>query len=792
MYFNKCHQPENFAFPSVKDCTSTAWKIGGQTFRRGWAHLGEDVYRLNVTHRRWPEQLSRAELDLDFNGPTGAACDMHPVEGLSLRDTRGGTLLASEPGRVFGVAGQAWLMQFAWDRSMRFYGMGEKSSGFEHSGKHTKFWNTDVWADFDNHGVIHGSPDPMYLSVPYLIVKRGNRYVGVLINNPHAVFMSINPRVRIAAQADADRNGARSRFYIGAPDGVPELYFIVGPTLRELTRKLQRLVGRTPLPPIWALGHHQSRWGYASHRDLDRVEKTFRKHRIPNDGLWLDIDYMRGFRVFTWDKQHWPKLRDQIDDLQARGQHVVPILDPGVKADKAFGVYKSGLKADIFCHNTAGTNFVGFVWPGTTVFPDFSMAEGRDWWARWVKRDVAKLGITGVWIDMNDPSTGSSENSEMLFGRGKLPHDTYHNQYALGMAKATHEAFRQTHPDRRPFVLTRSGYTSINRYAAAWTGDNFANAHHLRNSIPTSLNLALSGLPFNGPDVCGFGGDATGELAIAWYKAGFLFPFMRNHASHGTRNQEPWAFGSRTMRIIRRYIRLRYKLLPYLYNLFAEQEQSGEAILRPLFYDFVDSRKLPLDQIDDQFMIGPAIMQAPVLDPDAHERWIVLPAGMWFDVSSGRWITGGRRIKARTTDATTPLFIRDGSVIPMRVGEPTDNRTDLRDIELHLFISPSFRGAAAYTHHADDGESYRYQQGGRTSVSFDVRRKKAGLTVRLNEEASGYGSLGIHFVTYGRDNRVILHHDQTEHDLTAAPHRWRFVGEAIDSHRTHEVRVTDA
>ncbi len=198
------------------------------------------------------------------------------------------------------------MMQFEHNKAMRFYGLGEKAWGIEHSGRFTKFWNTDVWADFDNDHIIHRVPDPLYVSIPYLIIKRGNRFAGVLVNNPCAVFMSINPKVRIADQANADDgNRSKSRFYIGAPDGHPDVFFIVGPTLRELTCKLQCLVGTTPLPPLWALGHHQCRWGYAGYKDLDRIDKACARHGIPNDGLWLDIDYMSGFRVFSWDDKHW-------------------------------------------------------------------------------------------------------------------------------------------------------------------------------------------------------------------------------------------------------------------------------------------------------------------------------------------------------------------------------------------------------------------------------------------------------------------------------------------------------
>lgn len=757
MYFGKCHQPENFRFPANKECEGPAFTFEQDRFECALAQLGEDVYRLSVDAARWPVQHSQAELSLAFEGANAGEAEFTPKQGLTVKSPKGEVLLQSQKGRSFGVSGQAWLMQFDYEESMRFYGLGEKSFGFEHSGKHTKFWNTDVWADFAGDTFVNGTPDPMYLSIPYLIVKRGNDYVGVLVNNPYAVFMSINPTVRIAEQADAadDTDDAKdTRFFVGAPDGKPEVFIIVGPTLAALTQKLQRLVGKTPLPPLWSLGHHQCRWGYASYEDLDELDEQFRKNKIPNDGLWLDIDYMTGYRVFTWNKAHWPKPPQLINKLQRRGQHVVPIFDPGVKVDPDYRAYRTGLRARAFCQNPAGSPFVGFVWPGTTVFPDFSIERGRSWWSKQVA-EAAGTGITGAWLDMNDPATGQSENSEMLFNDGKLAHGTYHNQYALGMAKATHDGLLLTHPDRRPFLLTRSGYTSINRYAAAWTGDNISNVHHLKNAIPMTLNLALSGVPFNGPDVPGFGGEPTKELAIAWYKAGFLFPFLRNHSNKDCPRQEPWAFGKASMAVIRRYICLRYKLLPYLYNLFVNQEATGEAILRPLFYDFEDSKKLPLDQIDDQFMVGPSIMQAPVLDPEADKRDVVLPFGQWFDAMDGKWVAGGKKKPVKVADpGATPLYFRDGALVAMRPGEPEDNATDLRDIDLHVFVSKQFTGKASCVYVADDGTSFGYRRGERSAVHFTVTREGDELKLVARKLVNGFGEIKFRVIDHGQCDAV--------------------------------------
>ncbi|WP_428386179.1 TIM-barrel domain-containing protein [Mucisphaera sp.] len=794
MYFNKCHQPENFAFPERRQPAKDRFQIGKDQFRIRWQHLGESVHRLDITNRRWAPQHSQAELEpkaFDRSQPSEATFDNR--NGITLNAPNGKPLLASYPGRSFGVSGQAWIMQFSFDPRMRFYGMGEKTLGLELSEKHTKFWNTDVWADFNMAQVVHGSPDPMYLSIPYMIVQQGGNYAGILVNNPYAVFMSTNPRVRIADQNDADAEADDTRFFIGSPDGVPEVYFLTGPTLPELTRKLQRLVGTTPTPPLWSLGHHQCRWGYASYKDLDHLDQNFRKHKIPNDGLWLDIDYMRGYRVFTFNSKHWPKAEKQIRNIHDRGQRVVPILDPGVKRDPDYDVYQSGKKHDIFCHNPAGGEYVGFVWPGTTVFPDYSIPQARDWWSNWVDKATAGLGIEGAWIDMNDPSTGLSENGEMLFNQGKIEHAAYHNQYALGMAKATFDGFLANRPDQRPFILTRSGFTSINRYAAAWTGDNFSNWHHLKTAIPTSLNLALSGLPFNGPDVPGFGGDATPELAVAWYKAGCLFPVLRNHTVKGTKDQEPWAFGGKTLRTIRRYIRLRYKLLPYLYNLFVEHEQTGEAILRPLFYDHRSTRSLPLDRIDDQFSIGPTIMQAPLLNENQTSRQVVLPAGNWFDAQTGKWLKGNRRLTTKPQPEATPLYIRDGAIIPVRPGQPRDNHTPLNEIELHLFFSPKNTKSATYTYHADDGLSYAYRDGKRTSLTFTVRQKNGRSHIQATPQATGFGPIRVRFIWYTKARQITLSTagstTQTQ-TIDLKPTSWDMLGSKLQASQSPFISIT--
>jgi alpha-glucosidase len=665
MYFHKIHDPVNFSFPARFESRGGRLQIGSEVLRLRLDDLGGDVFRVRVEGPRWPRRHSQALLTPPNAAaafePSRASLRAGPRAELSLA-LGGEPLLASVVGAGFGVCGAAWLFQFELAEPAQFYGMGEKNVGFERSGLRTKFWNTDVWADFPMSEVQSGATDPMYAGVPWVIIKQANRFVGLLLNAAGAAFLRTPPK-----GSDVDR-----RLWLGSLDEPPELFFIVGPSLAELTRKLQRLVGVTPRPPLWALGHQQCRWGYKSQAELDVLADEFERHAIPNDGLWLDIDYMRGFRVFTVNGEHWPEPEAGLGALRRRGFRVVPILDPGVKLDPGYDVYDDGKRRRMFCLSPERKPYVGYVWPGQTVFPDFSLARVRSWWAKRVAA-FARQGFAGAWVDMNDPSTGATENMDMLFEQGNLPHSSYHNQYGAGMAEATRQGFLQAFPEERPFVLTRSAFIGTARHAAVWTGDNCSNWHHLRKSIEVSLHLALSGIPLNGPDVPGFGDDPDEALAVAWYKVCFLFPFLRNHSHKGARFQEPWTFG-KSSRTIPRYIRLRYKLLPYLYQLFVEQEHSGAAILRPLFHDFADTPELPLGEVADQFLVGPSILQAPIVTSGAQARRVVLPDAAWFDARNGAWRRGGRVASVRPASGETPLFVRAGSLVPMQVGERTHNR----------------------------------------------------------------------------------------------------------------------
>jgi len=749
MHFHKYPHPSNFEFPG-KITANHNFKTRQGTYHLTVRATADDIYHLQITGKGWEKNESQAGLRFPRASKehAGKQTELHfsPQGGLRLKTKDGQLLLSSLPKRFFGQQGQGSIFEFVRTPHDQFYGLGEKWSGLEHSNKTVKFWNTDIWSDFNPESFINGkpAPDPTYVSIPYLIVKRGNTYLGLLLDNPYATYISTRFTSSIAGQMETEsRNGA---IYLAAEKGQPNLYIIYGPSLAELTRKLQKLIGTTPLPPAWALGYHQCRWGYKSEADLLNLDRNFRKHAIPVDGLWLDIDYMDGYRVFTFADKHFPNPRRAAAKLKKLGRKIIPILDPGVKFEKGCRVYDSGHRVRAFCQNQQGGEYVGLVWPGETVFPDFSLKSTRDWWAGEV-RDFASLGIHGAWLDMNDPSTGPSDNVDMLFDHGQKNHDSYHNQYALGMAMASRQGFLEAHPGERPFMLCRSGSTGINRYTAIWTGDNYSNYHHLKNSIATTLNLALSGVPFNGPDAGGFGGDTFPELIRDWYKAGFLFPVLRNHSIINSRQQEPWAFDRKTLDVLRHYIRLRYRFRPYLYQLFAEHERTGEAILRPLFYDFKDSPKLPLGFIDDQFLVGPHILQAPFVEPNQKSRHVVLPGkNNWYDVSEGRWTKGDQKITVAAKPLATPLYIRDGAILPLARLAEGDHAFNGKLVDFHIYLSGD--GTARTRYVFDDGHSFAYQkEGKRSEVEIIAQRTGASLAITVNTVNNGYGKGEFTFTT---------------------------------------------
>ncbi|MDA3875024.1 MAG: DUF5110 domain-containing protein [Kiritimatiellae bacterium] len=772
MLFHKFPHADNFLYPGRIHPETRRFNCNGISYSADLEVVAPGVQRFTVKGGAWKQNYSRAEYYPE-RVPEEAGDDITgilyatPLE-LEWRDPKGGLRLRTAAGRTLGIAGEKFVMGFELDGTEFFYGMGEKYLGLELSKKRTQFWNTDAAGDFPHEPFVKGKVDPAYVSIPWVIIRNQTGWAGILVNNPGRVFMDTGAPMLVEGLMDV--SSENSYLQIGAWNGQPDLYVLFADSLSGLIRKFQHLVGTTPLPPVWSLGYHQCRWGYRSASDLMDLKTRFRQEGIPVDGLWLDIDYMRGYRVFTFNDQHFPNLEADLAEIQSDGQKVVPILDPGVKIDPEWDIYRNGMDQDVFCLNQTGHTFCGQVWPGDTAFVDYPRKNAADWWSQQVET-FAQLGIEGCWNDMNDPSVGFVDYEDMLWNGGQEPHWTTHNQFANDMVEATREGFLRAHPDLRPFLLSRSGYIGIGRHAAIWHGDSCSNDHWLRLAIPTALNLSLSGVPFNGPDLGGFALNTNARLFEDYHKACFLFPFCRNHTASDTAQQEPWAFGNEITARIRSYIRARYFLRPYLYQLFIQHEERGDPILRPLFYDFPDPDNATMMTLDDQFMVGSALMQAPIVDTP-RERRVVLPSGRWWNFMTGRWINGGRSLTVTPTPEATPLYGRGGQAFVSTCDMPESHEWNTQNLDLHLVLEPGTDSSITGDVYTDDGTSFAYQKGQRTQIQYQASVKNRTLTIQLERVLENHAPLSLGIVLYGAFSEIRLN-GRTVH---AQRHRFHLAG----------------
>jgi alpha-glucosidase len=434
------------------------------------------------------------------------------------------------------------------------------------------------------------------------------------------------------------------------------------------------LTGRPALPPRWALGYHQSRWGYRHDRHVRAVLEGFRSAGVPLSAVHLDIDYMDGYRVFTVNRRRFPDLPSLAGHAEKQGATLVTIVDPGVKVDARYPLYRHGLEGGHFCTTPEGAPEVGVVWPGRAAFPDFTNPVTRRWWAEQY-RTLTDVGIGGMWHDMNEPTSISLVGDPTLplatrhdlEGRGG-DHAEAHNLYGLLMNAAGHDGLRRARPGRRPFVLSRSGWAGNQQWAWNWTGDVETSWAGLRQQVATVLGLGLSGVVYAGSDIGGFTGVPDAELYLRWLQMSVLLPFCRTHSVVGTPPREPWRFSEPARSAISSWIRFRYRLLPYLYTLAHEAARSGSPLARPRWWPAGPSGPRSASE-DDTFLVGDSLLVAPATSPGQRVRGVELPSGEWHLW----WASGDRRAVSGRVEAPSPLdripvFARAGTVVPLDDG----------------------------------------------------------------------------------------------------------------------------
>ncbi|MGZ3441175.1 MAG: glycoside hydrolase family 31 protein, partial [Polyangia bacterium] len=456
-----------------------------------------------------------------------------------------------------------------------------------------------------------------------------------------------------------------ARLAITTASGTVDEYLFAGPRMADVLDRYTRLTGRPALPPRWALGFHQSRWGYYPAAQVEETAAGLRARNIPADGLWLDIQHLDGFRSFTWDTNGFPDPAGLIASLLHNGFKTTVIVDPGIKVDPAWDVYNAGMQANAFLTQPDGSIYVGNAWPGSVAFPDFSATPVRAWWSELIARPLA-LGVRGLWIDMNEPTnTSGPPLPEALPAAGDGMPTTMaelHNAYALLEAEATWDGMRKAAPTRRPFIVSRAGFAGLQRYAGIWTGDAPSDFATLAETPAMMTGVALSGVPIVGSDVGGYSGHATAELYARWIELGSLSPFFRAHVTRDVPGQEPWMFGEEVEAVSRAVIGERYTLLPYWYGLAAAAAATGAPLLRPLVYEFPsDAGSLAAP---DEVMVGPSLLYAPGLTAGATTRAVYLPPGPWYELRSGTRYAGGATITRPVSLAELPAFVRGGAILP--------------------------------------------------------------------------------------------------------------------------------
>ncbi len=615
-----------------------------------------------------------------------------------------------------------------------FFGLGEKGGPGNRSGREYTMWNTDVLSDHasaefekqrqpgDPRG-DHRNPefDPFYVSIPLLYHQDGpgGPVAASFLDNAHRLHYDLS-------QPDEYR--------IHAAAGSYTEYIFAGPDVESILDNYTWLTGRPFLPPLWSLGYQQCRWHPYTDTEVEALASRHQAEGIPLDALWLDIDYMDDYRIFTWNRTRFPDPTAFMDRLAMQGVRVVTIIDPGLKEEAGYPVFDRAVESGYLCQTASGRPYVGQVWPGRTVFPDFVLPHVRQWWAD-LNTAHADLGVAGIWNDMNEPATGRIPPGRMRFDAGRASHDAFHNQYALLMAMGTVDGLQWSRPGQRTFVLSRAGSPGIQRYAANWMGDNLARWDHLAGSIAMACGFGLSGQPFVGADVGGFHGNTNPELFSRWMQYGALTPFFRNHSETGCIDQYCWSFGPVVTAQVRAAIELRYRLMPYLYSAARHATLTGMPVQRPMV--LADAQDPALAELDDQYLFGAHLLVAPVLAAGQRSRSVYLPAGHWYHWHTHECLPGRRLIVAATPAEWIPLYARAGAIIPMWTQAPASTAGfHPRIVQLWVFL-PVDDGTTTSELFEDDGHSLDTLTGKSIHTRFTLTR--SGARIRLTAEATGDG-----------------------------------------------------
>lgn len=626
--------------------------------------------------------------------------------------------------------GTGWRLTLSEQAAV--YGLGEMPRGINKRGWHYITNNTDESRHSEDKLSFYGAHN-------FLLVRDGSTCFGLFVDFPGKVYYDIG----------YTRHDLFS-FHTETPDY--DLYLLSGGNENAICKEFRTLIGRSYIPPRWAFGLAQSRWGYKTEEDVREVARQYKEHDLPLDMICMDIDYMQDYADFTVNKERFPDLAKLSADLKAQGIRLVPIIDAGMRIDPNDPTCTEGLEKGYFCKKADGTPFVAAVWPGKAYFADFLRPEVREWFGHKYKA-LTDCGIEGFWNDMNEPSLFYSPErlraflndmaalrekdnieQEEFFPRvvggamglmnspadyasfyhevdgQKVRHDQVHNLYGDSMTRAAGEAFADLRPGQRTLLYSRSSFIGSHRYGGIWLGDNNSSWAQLLANIQMMPSVQMCGFLYSGADLCGFSSDTTPDLALRWLEFGLLTPLMRNHSAVGTRMQEYYRFPE-VLPAVRNMIRLRYALLPYLYSEFMKAALENTSYFRPLAFDYPDDPDAR--EVEDQLLLGEGLMAAPVYVQNAHGRHVYLPEPMKLlrlravdDYDEDILPAGHHYIRCALDEVL--LFLRPGHIIP--VAQPANNTSELDDTSLTLWSFLPDGESAEYRMYRDDGVTTEYEK----------------------------------------------------------------------------------
>ncbi|WP_088324126.1 glycoside hydrolase family 31 protein [Polaribacter tangerinus] len=623
----------------------------------------------------------------------------------------------------YEYGGDIVKMSKTCQKAESFYGLGDKPVDVNLKGKRFENWATDSYAFGKN-------TDPIYKAIPFYTAIQDDISYGIFFDNTFKTHFDFGQ----------ERRNVTSFW---AQGGEMNYYFIYGPKMEDVVANYTDLTGKPhALPPLWALGFHQCKWSYYPESNVKKITKTFRDLQIPCDAIYLDIDYMDGFRCFTWDKNHFPDPKRMVKELEGDGFKTVVIIDPGIKIDLDYEVFKEALDKDYFCKRADGPYMKGKVWPGECYFPDYTKPEVREWWSGLFKELIEEIGVKGVWNDMNEPAVMDVPNKSFPddvrhdFDGNPCSHRKAHNIYGTQMARATYHGLKKYAYPKRPFVITRSAYSGAQRYTSTWMGDNIASWEHLAIANNQAQRMAMSGFSFAGSDIGGFAEQPQGELFARWIQLGVFHAFCRVHSSGDHGDQEPWVFGDEITDIVRKFVNLRYQLLPYLYTAFWKYLTEGTPILKSLV--LFDQEDHQTHYRSDEFVYGEQLLICPITEPNARGRRMYIPRGKWYNFWTDELLEGGKEIWVAAALDSMPIFVKEGAIIPKYPIQQYVGEKDFDEITLDVYFKEGKETSKLYD---DAHDGYDYKKGRFSLRTFKLTGKQNELIIQQHKR----GDFNAHY-----------------------------------------------